>query len=80
MFQSFNHIFSNIGYVLLGFFFLLIVMVKSVYFPEDIFKKNKDNLLGLPQQYSIFYCMGLTMIFQVAIIKRLVTGYFRAIK
>jgi len=59
IFDSFNHIYSNAGYIWLGLCFILLVKIKSYYFPED-----RGSEYGLPQQYSVFYAMGFAMIFQ----------------
>jgi len=59
IFDSFNHIYSNVGYIWFGVVFICLVKIKSHYFPED-----RDSNLGLPQQYSVFYAMGLAMVFQ----------------
>ena len=48
------------GYIWFGVVFICLVKIKSHYFPED-----RDSNLGLPQQYSVFYAMGLAMVFQV---------------
>ena len=55
-----NDIISNAGYIWLGLCFILLVKIKSYYFPED-----RGSEYGLPQQYSVFYAMGFAMIFQV---------------
>ena len=64
---------SNFGYIWLGACFILIVFIKSRYFPE--FEHNSDTehttvfpSKGLPQQNSLFYAMGILMIFQVVTI------------
>jgi len=68
VFQDANHILSNLGYIVFGAAFTLMVRVKSHMLPED----NRPNLdhqgeQGLAQQHSIFYTMGFSMVLQVLI-------------
>ena len=67
IFEAFNHVFSNVGYVWLGFCFIIIVFLKSRYFPEFVSRDSRPVFpdRGLPQQNSIFYAMGIAMVFQV---------------
>ena len=69
IFEAFNHVFSNIGYIWLGLCFILIVFLKSRYFPEFVYRDGNSSPVfpdkGLPQQNSIFYAMGIAMVFQV---------------
>ena len=69
IFEAFNHVFSNIGYVWLGLCFIIIVFIKSRYFPEFLYKDSTRVFpdQGLPQQNSIFYAMGIAMVFQVSL-------------
>eukprot|EP00092_Neocalanus_flemingeri_P001570 GFUD01001673.1.p1 GENE.GFUD01001673.1~~GFUD01001673.1.p1 ORF type:complete len:783 (-),score=140.40 GFUD01001673.1:69-2417(-) len=71
IFDSFNHIYSNVGYIWFGIVFLFLVKIKSRYFPEDhrVQHQSSEQGLpqqeqGLPQQYAVFYAMGCAMIFQ----------------
>ena len=58
-FTDFNHVISNISYVLYGLGFIILVRMKS---------KKINKLSGLEsrvlQQFSLFYAMGFTLIFQ----------------
>ena len=67
IFVAFNHVFSNIGYIWLGLCFILIVFLKSRYFPEFLYEDSRPVFPeeGIPQQNSIFYAMGIAMVFQV---------------
>ena len=56
--------FSNTGYIWFGLCFIVLVKIKSLYFPEDHCLESHESDQGLPQQYSVFYAMGLAMIFQ----------------
>ena len=64
---DFNHMISNMGYIIYGLFFILIVFIKSQCVPEN----NKPSVdhrgdKGIIQQYSIFYTLGICMILQGA--------------
>jgi hypothetical protein len=51
--SDFNHVFSNIGYVLLGLLFVMVVHRRE--------SAAKDSALGLPQQFGLFYAMGIAL-------------------
>lgn len=65
IFTDFNHIISNFGYIWYGVIFLLLVNLKSRYLPEQN-RTNCDHMgkLGIPQQHSIFFTLGIGMIMQ----------------
>jgi hypothetical protein len=63
IFKAFNHVFSNLGYIWFGLCFMLLVWVKSKYFKEEQ-KENSSKQRGLPQQYGLYYAMGLAMVAQ----------------
>jgi len=65
IFQDFNHIISNSGYIIFGLIFILMVRVKSAFLPVEN-QPHVDHLgqIGLLQQHSIFYTMGLCMVLQ----------------
>ena len=54
--RDFNHIFSNLGYAVLGLLFMWVVYKKEQYC------KLLDKDEGVPRQYSLFYAMGLSLI------------------
>jgi len=65
IFTDFNHIVSNIGYIIYGIMFILIVYIKSKMLPEGHqTHEDHDSEMGPLQQHSIFYSMGVCMIFQ----------------
>jgi len=65
IFTDFNHIVSNFGYIWYGFIFIILVLIKSHYLPEtNRSRTGYLGTLGIPQQHSIFYTLGLSMIFQ----------------
>ena len=60
-FLDFNHIFSNVGYIVFGIVFIIIVRLRHIKYKEINDKRNKD--LGVPQQFGIYYAMGLSLNF-----------------
>ena len=65
IFEDFNHIISNAGYILYGLVFILLVRWKAHLLPADN-RTDSDHLnkFGLPQQHSIFYTLGICMVLQ----------------
>eukprot|EP00092_Neocalanus_flemingeri_P001863 GFUD01001986.1.p1 GENE.GFUD01001986.1~~GFUD01001986.1.p1 ORF type:complete len:789 (-),score=153.17 GFUD01001986.1:31-2244(-) len=54
--RDFNHIFSNLGYGVLGFLFNWVV------YKKESLSLALDKTNGIPRQFSIFYAMGLSLI------------------
>ena len=54
--RDFNHIFSNLGYAVLGLIFLWVVKKRAEYC--GLLDKNR----GIPRQYSLYYSMGISLI------------------
>ena len=54
--RDYNHIFSNLGYAVLGLLFIWVVYKKELY------SKTLDTAKGVPRQFSIFYALGLSLI------------------
>ncbi|XP_041970947.1 SID1 transmembrane family member 1-like isoform X2 [Aricia agestis] len=54
--SDFNHVFSNVGYVMLGAFFMLQVRARPR--PDD----SKE--LGIPQHRGVLYSMGLALMME----------------
>jgi len=65
IFDDFNHIISNSGYIMYGLVFIILVRLKSNFLPEEN-RTESDHLgkIGIPQQHSLFYTMGVCMIMQ----------------
>eukprot|EP00090_Calanus_glacialis_P000732 TRINITY_DN10504_c0_g1_i5.p1 TRINITY_DN10504_c0_g1~~TRINITY_DN10504_c0_g1_i5.p1 ORF type:complete len:834 (-),score=156.09 TRINITY_DN10504_c0_g1_i5:117-2618(-) len=65
IFDDFNHIISNSGYIIYGTIFIILVRLKSKFLPEEN-RTESDHLgkIGLPQQHSLFYTMGVCMVMQ----------------
>jgi len=65
MFEDVNHIISNLGYIVYGAAFILMVYLKSWMLPErNSPDQDHRGNFGLAQQHSIFYTMGFSMIMQ----------------
>ena len=64
IFKAFNHIFSNLGYIWFGLCFMLLVWIKSRYFKERPAWQHGKKKRGLPQQYGLYYAMGLATVAQ----------------
>ncbi|OAF64223.1 SID1 transmembrane family member 1, partial [Intoshia linei] len=58
---SFNAIYSNLGYILLGLLYLMLTKLRQIRH-----KKCFDNLdfsdNGIPQFFSTFYCLGISLV------------------
>uniref|UniRef100_A0A8C4PZZ4 SID1 transmembrane family member 2 n=1 Tax=Eptatretus burgeri TaxID=7764 RepID=A0A8C4PZZ4_EPTBU len=63
---SFNNVFSNLGYFLLGLLFLLTVAFRE--FSNQMSPQTKgthsQHELGLPKHYGLFYAMGFALIME----------------
>jgi len=65
IFSDFNHVISNISYLLFGFSFILLAKLKIRQLPEDKHPRNDhESETGLLQQMSIFYAMGFCLMAQ----------------
>ena len=53
--RDFNHIFSNLGYGVLGLIFMWVV------YKKESSCKLLNKTKGIPRQYSLFYAMGLSL-------------------
>jgi len=65
IFPDFNHTISNLGYIIYGFIFIVIVFYKS----RDLPSENQPDVdhksnTGIVQQYSLFYTLGICLIMQ----------------
>lgn len=55
-----NHVFSNIGYIMLGFLFIFLTSSRE----HDEFEREKNKCYGIPQHYGLFYAMGTALIME----------------
>lgn len=60
--KDFSHVFSNIGYIMLGMLFIGIVALKE--FRHLRLSKNCQENFGLPQQFGLFYAMGMALMME----------------
>ncbi|XP_065561244.1 SID1 transmembrane family member 1-like [Artemia franciscana] len=62
---DFNHVFSNVGYVMLGILFCILVFFRDVKHKHMREKNNKlEKYYGIPQFYGLFYAMGVSLILE----------------
>jgi hypothetical protein len=59
---DFNHIFSNLGYVMLGILFIIIVSRKDFLY-QKVSVENRSKY-GIPQHFGMYYAMGLALIME----------------
>jgi len=65
IFTDFNHLISNFGYVWYGITFIILVRLKSHFLPvANSVSTDHLSKVGIPQQHSVFFSMGIAMIFQ----------------
>ncbi|CAH0712812.1 unnamed protein product, partial [Brenthis ino] len=57
--SDFNHVYSNIGYVLLGFLFLIQVWRRH---QQHRRKTPEQKELGIPQHFGLLYAMGISLV------------------
>ncbi|CAG5122904.1 unnamed protein product [Candidula unifasciata] len=63
--SSFNNVFSNIGYVMLGILFILIVYRRDVLHKQVVQRHGElEKQYGIPQHFGLFYAMGLALIME----------------
>ncbi|XP_070548993.1 SID1 transmembrane family member 1-like [Ptychodera flava] len=60
--SSFNNVFSNIGYVLLGILFLIITRREENM--HQALSPERTNEFGLPRYFGIFYAIGIALIME----------------
>ncbi|VDI62650.1 Hypothetical predicted protein, partial [Mytilus galloprovincialis] len=62
---SFNNVFSNVGYILLGILFLILVARRDVIYKKAVQNDRKiGKELGIPQHFGLFYAMGLALVME----------------
>ncbi|KAK6622147.1 hypothetical protein RUM44_001954 [Polyplax serrata] len=62
-FSDFNHVFSNIGYLILGTLFIILTVFKERLYNIKICSDKKlYKNYGIPQHFGLFYAMGAALI------------------
>ncbi|XP_076310308.1 SID1 transmembrane family member 1-like isoform X2 [Tachypleus tridentatus] len=59
VFSDFNHVYSNLGYIMLGLLFLGLVRRR-----EFVQHDRLDKNCGIPGHFGLFYAMGLALIME----------------
>ncbi|KAG8202122.1 hypothetical protein JTE90_010483 [Oedothorax gibbosus] len=66
LFSDFNHIYSNIGYVMLGILFLLLVWRRDALDKSFEMERKvpQNELCGIPRHHGLMYAMGWALIME----------------
>ncbi|ODM86750.1 SID1 transmembrane family member 1 [Orchesella cincta] len=63
--SDFNHVYSNVGYIMLGLLFLLLVLRKERMHEKLALQDNRVELrCGIPRHFGLFYAMGFALIME----------------
>lgn len=63
--SSFNNILSNLGYVMLGLLFLLIVLKRDIVHQRALLRNELNALeCGIPKHFGLFYAMGTALMME----------------
>ncbi|XP_048675439.1 SID1 transmembrane family member 1 isoform X7 [Caretta caretta] len=63
--SAFNNVLSNVGHVLLGFLFLLIVFRRDILHRHSLEAKDIYTLeYGIPKHFGLFYAMGIALMME----------------
>ncbi|XP_056649461.1 SID1 transmembrane family member 1 isoform X2 [Monodelphis domestica] len=63
--SAFNNILSNLGHVLLGFLFLLIVLHRDILHRRSLDAKDIFAMeYGIPKHFGLFYAMGIALMME----------------
>ncbi|KAJ7990222.1 hypothetical protein DPEC_G00298070 [Dallia pectoralis] len=63
--SAFNNILSNLGYVMLGLLFLLIVLQRDIIHSKALERHNLNALeCGIPKHFGLFYAMGTALMME----------------
>ncbi|XP_041796820.1 SID1 transmembrane family member 2 isoform X2 [Chelmon rostratus] len=63
--SAFNNILSNLGYVLLGLLFLLIVLKRDIVHNRALVRNDLNALeCGIPKHFGLFYAMGTALMME----------------
>ncbi|GFS23448.1 SID1 transmembrane family member 1, partial [Elysia marginata] len=60
--SAFNNVISNIGYIMLGILFIIIVRVRDNQSKKTVLEYGAvAEMYGIPQHFGLFYAMGLAL-------------------
>uniref|UniRef100_A0A3Q0RZ29 SID1 transmembrane family member 2 n=1 Tax=Amphilophus citrinellus TaxID=61819 RepID=A0A3Q0RZ29_AMPCI len=63
--SAFNNILSNLGYVMLGLLFLLIVLKRDIAHSRAMERRDVNALeCGIPKHFGLFYAMGTALMME----------------
>ncbi|XP_013881472.1 SID1 transmembrane family member 2 [Austrofundulus limnaeus] len=63
--SAFNNILSNLGYVMLGFLFLLIVLKRDLDHKRALVRNELNALeCGIPKHFGVYYAMGTALMME----------------
>ncbi|XP_074417289.1 SID1 transmembrane family member 2 isoform X6 [Larus michahellis] len=63
--SAFNNILSNLGYVLLGLLFLLIILQREINYNRALMRNDANALeCGIPKHFGLFYAMGTALMME----------------
>ncbi|XP_033641444.1 SID1 transmembrane family member 1-like isoform X1 [Asterias rubens] len=63
--SAFNNVFSNIGYVMLGFLYLLIVWRKHHLHKKAVAADyHHAKMCGIPKHFGLFYSLGIALVME----------------
>ncbi|XP_054482783.1 SID1 transmembrane family member 2 isoform X2 [Anoplopoma fimbria] len=63
--SAFNNILSNVGYVLLGLLFLLIVLKRDIVHQRALCRNDLNALeCGIPKHFGLYYAMGTALMME----------------
>ncbi|XP_053547367.1 SID1 transmembrane family member 2 isoform X2 [Bombina bombina] len=62
--SAFNNILSNLGYVLLGLLFLIIVLQRELTYNCNRLHNKKLEECGIPKHFGLFYAMGTALMME----------------
>uniref|UniRef100_A0A8C3G7S6 SID1 transmembrane family member 2 n=1 Tax=Cyclopterus lumpus TaxID=8103 RepID=A0A8C3G7S6_CYCLU len=63
--SAFNNILSNLGYVLLGLLFLLIVLKRDIIHQRALVRNDFNALeCGIPKHFGLYYAMGTALMME----------------
>ncbi|XP_048369014.1 SID1 transmembrane family member 2 isoform X2 [Sphaerodactylus townsendi] len=63
--SAFNNIISNLGYILLGLLFLLIILQREIHYNRALMRSDVQALeCGIPKHFGLFYAMGTALMME----------------